>query len=57
MVNNAGYALKGVLESLSDDDIRRQFETNVLGLIAVTKKAIEYFRPKKKGTIIQVSSI
>ena len=36
VVNNAGYGLSGVFESLSDAQIRRQFETNVFGLMNVT---------------------
>lgn len=57
LLNNAGYALLGPLEAVSMDQVRRQFETNVLGLIAVTKAVLPHFRVRRAGTIINVSSI
>lgn len=57
VVNNAGFGLDGIFEAFSDDQIRRQFDTNVFGLMSVTREAIKIMRPAKKGTIIQVSSM
>jgi NAD(P)-dependent dehydrogenase (short-subunit alcohol dehydrogenase family) len=57
VVNNAGFALDGVFEGLSDQQIRKQFETNVFGLMQVTREAIKIMRPQKNGTIIQVTSM
>lgn len=57
VVNNAGYALNGVFEGISDEQIRQQFETNVFGLMNVTREAIAIMRPKGSGKIIQVASM
>jgi NAD(P)-dependent dehydrogenase (short-subunit alcohol dehydrogenase family) len=45
--NNAGYGLIGPLEGLSDEQITKQFNTNLLGVLRVTKEFIPYFREKK----------
>ncbi len=55
--NNAGYGLIGPLESLSDDQIIRQLDTNLLGVIRVTKEFIPYFRERKSGMFITTTSI
>lgn len=57
VVNNAGYGLDGVFEAISDEKIKKQFDTNVFGLMRVTRMAIEHMRPKKVGTIVQISSM
>lgn len=57
LVNNAGYALQGPLETTSDDQARRQMEVNVFGLINVTKAMVPHFRANKAGVIINYSSI
>jgi NAD(P)-dependent dehydrogenase (short-subunit alcohol dehydrogenase family) len=57
LVNNAGYGLTGALESLSIEQIRRQYETNVFGLIIVTQSVLPTMRSQRAGTIINVSSI
>ena len=59
VVNNAGYGLSGPFEEMTDDLIRKQFEVNFFGLIAVTKKAMETMREQKPsgGLIQQVTSI
>ncbi|WP_284653474.1 SDR family oxidoreductase [Flavobacterium terrisoli] len=57
VVNNAGYGLIGVLEALSDDQIIRQVNTNLLGVIRVTKAFIPYFREKQNGVFINISSM
>jgi len=57
VLNNAGYGLIGPLESLNDDQILRQLDTNLLGVIRVTKEFIPYFREKKSGMFITTTSI
>jgi NAD(P)-dependent dehydrogenase (short-subunit alcohol dehydrogenase family) len=55
--NNAGYGLLGPLESTSDDQLVRQLNTNVLGVIRVTQAFIPYFREKQQGLFITTTSI
>jgi NAD(P)-dependent dehydrogenase (short-subunit alcohol dehydrogenase family) len=57
LVNNAGYGVYGILEATSMDDLRRQFETNVLGLLATTKAVLPGFRKQRSGVIINISSV
>jgi NAD(P)-dependent dehydrogenase (short-subunit alcohol dehydrogenase family) len=57
LVNNAGYAGAGFVEEISMDEYRKQFETNVFGVIAVTKVFLPVMRIQKHGCIINVSSI
>ncbi len=55
--NNAGYGLIGPLEALSDEQIVRQLNTNLLGVIRVTQAFIPYFREKKSGLFINTTSM
>lgn len=55
--NNAGYGLIGPLEALKDEQIVKQLDTNLLGVIRVTQAFIPYFREKGKGTFITTTSI
>ena len=57
LVNNAGYGAYGPLEATSPEKIRRQFDVNVLGLIATTQAVLPHFRANRSGTIINVSSV
>lgn len=57
LVNNAGYGAYGVLEATAVETIRQQFETNVVGLLAVTKAVVPGFRQRGSGVIVNVSSI
>lgn len=57
LVNNAGYGAYGPLESFSREKIVRQFNTNVIGLLDVTKAILPHFRQNKKGIIINISSM
>lgn len=57
LVNNAGYGVDGVFEAMSDDVIERQFDTNVFGLMRVTREAIKIMREQGGGTIIQIASM
>lgn len=55
--NNAGYGLIGPLEGLSDDQITKQIDTNLLGVIRVTNAFIPYFRERRSGLFISTTSI
>lgn len=57
IVNNAGYGVDGTFEAMSDEIIEKQFNTNVFGLMRVTRVAIKLMRPAGGGTIIQISSM
>ncbi|KAA5532546.1 SDR family oxidoreductase [Taibaiella lutea] len=57
LLNNAGYGAYGPLESFSREKIIRQFNTNVIGLLDVTKAMLPHFRQNKSGIIINVSSV
>jgi short-subunit dehydrogenase len=57
LVNNAGYGLSGPVEEIDLDDLRRQFETNVFGLVALTQAFLPAMRRRGSGTIVNVSSI
>ncbi len=57
LVNNAGYGAYGPLEATPRDSIERLFETNVLGLIEVTRAFVPHMRQRGTGTIINVSSL
>jgi NAD(P)-dependent dehydrogenase (short-subunit alcohol dehydrogenase family) len=55
--NNAGYGLAGALEGLTDDQILRMLNTNMLGAIRTTKAFIPHFREKRSGLFINTTSI
>ncbi|QCK14418.1 SDR family oxidoreductase [Mangrovivirga cuniculi] len=57
VVNNAGYGLIGPLELGTVKQVKKQMDTNVIGLINVTQLIIPYFREQKEGRIINISSI
>lgn len=57
IVNNAGYAAVGPFEYAPEENIRRQFEINVFGLMAVTKEIIPHFIENKNGSVINISSV
>lgn len=57
VINNAGYALMGAFETVSPQQIQRQFDTNVFGLMAVCRAILPHFRHKKQGTLINIASM
>jgi short-subunit dehydrogenase len=57
LVNNAGFGLFGALEDLQMEEIKKQFETNVFGVIRVTKNALPTMRVRQNGTIVNISSL
>jgi NAD(P)-dependent dehydrogenase (short-subunit alcohol dehydrogenase family) len=57
VVNNAGYGQFGMIEEISEEEARAQFETNVFGALWITQAALPYLRAQGSGHILQVSSI
>jgi NADP-dependent 3-hydroxy acid dehydrogenase YdfG len=57
LANVAGFALSGPVEALADADVRRQFDTNVFGLLAMTRTVLPAMRERGSGAIINVSSL
>ena len=57
ILNNAAYGAIGPLESVTDDQLLKQVDTNLLGAIRVTQAFIPHFREKKSGLFINVTSI
>ncbi len=57
LVNNAGYGYLAAIEEGDDEGIRKQFETNLFGLINVTKEILPGMRARRKGHIVNISSL
>jgi NAD(P)-dependent dehydrogenase (short-subunit alcohol dehydrogenase family) len=57
LFNNAGYGQLGAIEELDDIQVRQQFETNVFGLMDVTRAIVPVMRRARRGHIINVSSV
>ena len=57
LVNNAGYGVAGPIDVVSDEDVRAQFETNVFGLLSVTRAFVPGLRAKGRGRVINIGSI
>lgn len=57
LVNNAGYGHLGVFEESTSDEIRAEFNTNVFGLMDVTRAILPFMREQRKGRIFNISSI
>jgi NAD(P)-dependent dehydrogenase (short-subunit alcohol dehydrogenase family) len=57
LVNNAGYAMYGPFETTSREQLERQFDTNVFGLMEVTREILPHFRDQHGGVLINVASM
>jgi NADP-dependent 3-hydroxy acid dehydrogenase YdfG len=57
LVNNAGYSQSGAVESVSMDAVRRQFETNVFGLVRMCQLVLPGMRHQRWGRIVNISSM
>jgi len=57
LVNNAGFAVAGFAEDIKLEELRRQFDTNFFGAVAMTKAVLPTMRRQHSGHIIQLSSI
>ena len=57
LVNNAGYGHLGLFEQTSDADARAQFETNVFGMMDVTRAVLPVMRARRSGRVLNLSSV
>ncbi|NMK44882.1 oxidoreductase [Achromobacter sp. Bel] len=57
LVNNAGFGLLGAVEESSDADVRRMYDTNVFGLLNVTRAVLPTLRAQRAGHVINLSSL
>ena len=57
LVNNAGYSQSGAIETVAMEDVRRQFETNVFGLIRMCQLVLPGMREQGAGRIVNISSM
>jgi len=57
LINNAGYSQSGAIETVPMDAVRRQFETNVLGLMRLTQLVLPKMRAQRWGRIVNVGSM
>ena len=56
VVNNAGIGLRGFFEDLSEEEIRRLFDVNVFGVMAVTRAILPHMRAARRGRVVIISS-
>ncbi|MBY5621925.1 oxidoreductase [Rhizobium leguminosarum] len=57
LINNAGYGHEGVIEESPIEEMRRQFEVNVFGAVAIAKAFLPRFRVRRRGFIVNVTSM
>ncbi|MBN3814019.1 oxidoreductase [Paraburkholderia sp. Ac-20347] len=57
LVNNAGYGHEGVMEESSLDEMRRQFDVNVFGAVAMMKAVLPFMRARRRGHILNITSM
>ncbi|NMO96572.1 oxidoreductase [Paenibacillus lemnae] len=57
LVNNAGFGVMGGVEEISDKEARQVFDTNVFGLLNVTRAVLPYMRKERSGRVLNLSSI
>lgn len=57
VLNNAGYGTAGPFEAASKEQIKRQFDTNLFGVMDITRSVLPHFRANKSGMFINISSI
>ncbi|MFL9863617.1 oxidoreductase [Paraburkholderia fungorum] len=57
LVNNAGYGHEGVMEESPLAEMRRQFDVNVFGAVAVMKGVLPYMRERRRGHILNITSM
>lgn len=57
LVNNAGYGHEGIMEESPLDELRRQFDVNVFGAVAMMKAFLPAFRQRRRGHIINITSM
>ncbi|KVH57644.1 short-chain dehydrogenase [Burkholderia sp. MSMB1072] len=57
LVNNAGYGHEGIMEEAPLDEMRRQFDVNVFGAVAMMKAVVPFMRARRRGRILNITSM
>jgi NAD(P)-dependent dehydrogenase (short-subunit alcohol dehydrogenase family) len=57
LVNNAGFAYRGPIDALTEEELRRQFDTNVIGVARMVRAVLPAMREQGAGTIVNLSSV
>ncbi|HHL4080629.1 oxidoreductase [Burkholderia sola] len=57
LVNNAGYGHEGIVEESPLDEMRRQFDVNVFGAVAMMKAVVPFMRERRRGRILNITSM
>ncbi|STY44344.1 Uncharacterized oxidoreductase SAV2478 [Listeria grayi] len=57
LVNNAGFGVMGAIEEIADIEARKTYDTNVFGLLNVTRAVLPYLRKERSGHIMNISSV
>jgi NADP-dependent 3-hydroxy acid dehydrogenase YdfG len=57
LVNNAGYAIVGAIEEVTNEQAKQQFDTNIFGVLNVTREALPILREQKSGHIVNIGSL
>lgn len=57
LVNNAGHGVAGALEELADEQIRAVLDTNLMGVLSLTRAVLPHLRKQRSGHIVQLSSV
>jgi NAD(P)-dependent dehydrogenase (short-subunit alcohol dehydrogenase family) len=57
LINNAGYGHEGILEESPLEEMRRQFDVNVFGAVAMIKAVLPYMRQRRRGRIVNITSL
>ncbi|WP_447361768.1 oxidoreductase [Burkholderia vietnamiensis] len=57
LVNNAGYGHEGIMEEAPLAEMRRQFDVNVFGAVAMTKAVVPFMRTRRRGRILNITSM
>lgn len=57
LVNNAGFGVMGAIEEITDIEARKTYDTNVFGLLNVTRAVLAYLRKERSGHIMNISSV
>jgi len=57
LINNAGYGHEGILEESPLEEMRRQFDVNVFGAVAMIKAVLPYMRQRRRGRIVNITSM
>jgi NAD(P)-dependent dehydrogenase (short-subunit alcohol dehydrogenase family) len=57
LVNNAGYAVRGAVEEVSDEQVREMFDVNVYGVMRMIRAVVPHMRQRRAGRIVNIGSV